>query len=66
MAENPEAPDTHDKPRAPGGNNLSNIDQGDADRVIPKPGEATGREPVNDPGETGKTPDDSGERPKPL
>jgi hypothetical protein len=62
MAEEPAAPDTHDKPRAPGGNNLSNISESEADRVIPKPGEALER----DPAKADKTPDDSGDRAKPL
>lgn len=67
MAENPVAPDTHDKPHAPGGNNLSNIDPREANRVIPKPGEALEREPVNNPDKVvGTEPDDSGSRPKPL
>ena len=66
MAENPAAPDTRDKPHAPGGNNLSNINPEDADRVIPRPGEATERDPVNEPDKIGTTPDDSGNRPRPL
>jgi hypothetical protein len=66
MAEKPAAPDTRDKPHAPGGNNLSNIDPAEADRVIPRPGEATATDPVNDPDKAGTVPDDSGNRPRPL
>jgi hypothetical protein len=66
MAEKPAAPDTHDKPRAPGGNNLSNIDPAEADRVIPRPGEAMEPDPLHDPDKIGTTPDDSGNRPRPL
>ncbi|MDR5762616.1 hypothetical protein [Caballeronia sp. LZ035] len=51
-----------DTPRTPGGNNLSNIDEQDVDRVIPQPGEAL----EHDPDKTGMTPDDSGNRPRPL
>jgi hypothetical protein len=66
MAQQPVAPDTKNKPHAPGGNNLSNIGQDDADRVIPKPGEARERDLATDPDKTRTSPDDSGNRPRPL
>ncbi|SAK90146.1 hypothetical protein AWB77_04953 [Caballeronia fortuita] len=66
MTEKPATSDTHDKPRAPGGNNLNNIDPKDADRVIPRPGEAEGIDMANAPDKIGTTPDDSGNRPRPL
>ncbi|SAK47600.1 hypothetical protein AWB83_00883 [Caballeronia ptereochthonis] len=62
MAENPHAADTRNEPRAPGGNNLSNIDRKTAERVIPRPGEAA----AENPDKIGTTPDDSGNRPRPL
>lgn len=66
MTEKPAAPDTHDKPRAPGGNNLSNIGIEDVERVIPRPGEARATDPANARDKIGTTPDDSGNRPRPL
>jgi hypothetical protein len=66
MAQDPQTSDTHDRPRAPGGNNLSNIDEKEADRVIPRPGEAMEQDLVHDPDKIGTTPDDSGNRPRPL
>lgn len=57
-------PENHPReaPRTPGGNNLSNIEEQDVDRVIPKPGEALD----NDPDKSGTKPDDSGNQPRPL
>ncbi|SAK46651.1 hypothetical protein AWB82_00919 [Caballeronia glebae] len=66
MVEKPVAPDTRNKPRTPGGNNLSNIDPADADRVIPRPGEATETDLAHEPDKVGTTPDDSGNRARPL
>jgi hypothetical protein len=66
MARTPEAPDTHDKPHAPGGNELNNITPEEADRVIPRPGEALERDEATDPDKASVNPDDSGNRPRPL
>ncbi|WP_250453286.1 hypothetical protein [Caballeronia sp. ATUFL_M2_KS44] len=66
MAQTPEAPDTHDKPRAPGGNDLNNIRDDEIDRVIPRPGEALERDDATDPDKLRINPDDSGNRPRPL
>lgn len=52
----------HEAPRTPGGNNLSNIDKQDIDRVIPKPGEAVEKNPDK----TDAVPDDDGNPPRPL
>jgi hypothetical protein len=66
MAEQPAAPDEHDKPHAPGGNPLNNIKPEDVDKVIPRPGEATAPDAATDPDKIGTNPDDSGNRPRPL
>jgi hypothetical protein len=59
-----------DKSRAPGGNNLNKINERDADRVVPRPGEAQEHVHVHDtathPDKVKPDPDDSGQRPRPL
>ncbi len=58
--------DLHEEPRTPGGNRLNEIEPSEADRVIPRPGEALEQNPVTDPDKVGTSPDDSGNRPRPL